>query len=88
MEQEQQVVYVIDESMRKALLAIISKAVHPNVSFEQVDVVRKHLEDLKPVQVMNAPPPQVEPARGPLQTYTGPDTDGCGSPHEGPPPPA
>lgn len=49
-------IYVIDEQVRQALIAIITKAVHPNVSFEQVDTIRRHLEEMKPVQVREGPP--------------------------------
>ena len=80
MEQEQ--IYVINEQIRLALIAIISKAVHPNVPFEQVNSLKEHIEGLKPVQIMQgSPQPDVSAERA---RYAGPDTDGCGEPGEQP----
>lgn len=45
-------IYVINESVRQAVLAIITRAVHPRVPFDQVDAIRIHLANLRPVQVM------------------------------------
>ena len=45
-------IYVVTESLRQALLTIIRKAVHPNVSYEQVATVLTGLATLQPVKVM------------------------------------
>lgn len=72
-------IYVIDEKTRQALILIISKGVHPTVAFDQIEAVKRMLEELKPVQVMDEP--KVHVKRG----YRGPDNDNCGSIDEQPP---
>lgn len=54
--EQQENIYVIDETIRQAVLAIISKAVHPSISFDQVSAIRSRLEGLKPVRVMEGAP--------------------------------
>lgn len=54
--EQQDNIYVIEESVRQALIAIINKAVHPSISFDQIDSIRSHLESLKPVRVMEGIP--------------------------------
>ena len=55
-------IYVIDEQMRRAILAVITKAVHPNVSFDQVDAIKSHLETLKPALIVDELPSGSEQA--------------------------
>ena len=45
-------IYVINDAVRQAIIAIINKAIHPAISFDQVNAIRSHLEDLRPVKVM------------------------------------
>lgn len=54
-------IYVVTESLRQAILTIIRKAVHPNLSYEQVGSVLTGLETLQPVQVMRGVIPDEEP---------------------------
>jgi hypothetical protein len=61
-----QCVYVIDEPTRQALLMILSKAIHPSVSFEQVSRILAHLDTMTPVPVEQPHP------------HGMPDNDGCG----------
>lgn len=77
-------IYIIDERVRQALISIIAKAVHPNVSFEQVDVIKQHLEKIQPVQVMQGPPAQEGAVAHMCGSYQGPDNNGCGEPGETP----
>ena len=77
-------IYVIDEQIRQALIAIISKAVHPSVPFEQVSSIKQHLEGMQPVQVMQGPPAQEGAVAHMRGSYTGPDNNGCGDPKEQP----
>lgn len=44
-------IYVITEQVRQALITVITRAVHPNSSFEQINGILVHLNGLSPVQV-------------------------------------
>ena len=77
-------IYIIDEQIRQALIAIIGKGVHPNIAFDQVSAIRQHLEELKPVQMIQGPTAQ-EGAEAHLRNgHAGPDDNGCGYPSKQP----
>jgi len=60
MGERQEPIYVITEPIRQALLAVVVKAIHPTISFDQINSLKEHLISLQPVpgRVTQGPPPQ------------------------------